>query len=158
MVLQGDRVFVADGPGGLRVVDVSDPAAPRIVGAVPTPGVTLGAIAVGLSILAHFLISVASCLGLAALGLEFSIVAIATVTPLLIFLRFLPLTPLGLGVTDFAGEELFLIVGIDGGAEVQMLLRAMWVVVLIACGAAYFGGRRDLPAMREDPVQTIPEK
>ena len=35
---QGDTVFVADGPGGLATVDVSDPTAPTLLGRVATGG------------------------------------------------------------------------------------------------------------------------
>jgi len=36
--LLGDYAYVADGSGGLRVVDVSDPAHPTEVGFYATPG------------------------------------------------------------------------------------------------------------------------
>ena len=95
-------------------------------------------IVVVLSIVAHFLVTIVACFGLMAMGIEFSFLAVATVTPLLIFIRFIPLTPLGLGITDAAGEEFYNLVGIAGGAENQMLLRATWIILLLLCGLAYF--------------------
>ena len=100
---------------------------------------------VAVSVLANFLVAVAAGFGLAALGIEFSFMALATVTPVLIVIRFLPLTPLGLGVTDAAAVELYRLVGLDGGAENQMLLRATWIVLVILCGLAFFtNGRSNL--------------
>jgi hypothetical protein len=96
------------------------------------------AIIVVMSVMGHALVIVAACFGLMAMGLDFSVLAIATVTPILIVVRFLPLTPLGLGVSDAAGEELYNMVGIVGGAENQMLLRATWIVVLLLCGLIFF--------------------
>ena len=94
-------------------------------------------IVVMISVAAHFLVILGACFGLMAMSIEFSFLAVATVTPLLIFIRFIPLTPLGLGVTDAAGEEFYNLVGIAGGAENQMLLRAIWVVILLLCGLSF---------------------
>jgi len=95
-----------------------------------------------MSIVGHFLMVVASCFALAALGLEFTVLAVAIVTPILIVIRFIPLTPLGLGVTDYAAEELYSMVELAGGAEVQMLLRGTWILVLLLSGLAFFGRMR----------------
>ncbi len=38
VVLDGDRAYIADGPGGLHLADISDPEHPRDLGAVATPG------------------------------------------------------------------------------------------------------------------------
>lgn len=102
-------------------------------------------IVVALSVVAHFLVTIGACFGLMAMELEFSFLAVATVTPLLIFIRFIPLTPLGLGVTDAAGEEFYNLVGIDGGAENQMLLRATWIVLLLLCGLSFFSSKKKVP-------------
>lgn len=97
---------------------------------------------IGLSILGNFLVSLAACCGLAALGLPFSLLAVATVTPVLIVIRFLPLTPMGLGVTDAAAVELYRMVGLSGGAENQMLLRATWLIFVLLCGLSFFGEKK----------------
>jgi uncharacterized protein (TIRG00374 family) len=101
-------------------------------------------IVVMLSVAAHFLVILGACFGLMAMNIEFSFLAVATVTPLLIFIRFIPLTPLGLGITDAAGEEFYNLVGIAGGAENQMLLRGVWVILLLLCGLSFFIGKKDL--------------
>ena len=38
LTLVGDRVYLADGDRGLRIIDVSQPAAPRHLGSFDTPG------------------------------------------------------------------------------------------------------------------------
>ena len=91
-----------------------------------------------LSMLAHLMTSLAACSGLAGLGLTFSWVSVATVTPLVIFARFLPLTPMGLGVSDSVAEYFYELSGISGGAEVQMLLRASMVIVLVLGGISFW--------------------
>jgi uncharacterized protein (TIRG00374 family) len=96
-----------------------------------------------LSVVAHFLAILGACFGLMAMSIEFSFLAVATVTPLLIFIRFIPLTPLGLGITDAAGEEFYNLVGIFGGAENQMLLRAVWVVLILLCGLSFFTSKKN---------------
>ncbi len=88
--------------------------------------------------LAHLMTSLAACSGLAGLGLTFSWVSVATVTPLVIFARVLPLTPMGLGVSDSVAEYFYELSGIAGGAEVQMLLRASMVIVLVLGGISYW--------------------
>jgi len=105
-------------------------------------------IVVVLSLVAHFLVTIGACFGLMAMEIDFSFFAVAAVTPLLIFIRFIPLTPLGLGVTDAAGEEFYNLVGIAGGAENQMLLRATWVILLLVCGFAFFDRKRPLKGNR----------
>ncbi|MFI0608055.1 MAG: LVIVD repeat-containing protein [Anaerolineae bacterium] len=42
LALSGDRAYVADAGAGLRAVDITDPAAPRDLGAADTPGEALG--------------------------------------------------------------------------------------------------------------------
>ncbi|RMG53161.1 MAG: hypothetical protein D6723_07605, partial [Acidobacteria bacterium] len=43
----GDLAFVADGEGGLRIIDVSDPARPFERGFLDTPDAALGVAVVG---------------------------------------------------------------------------------------------------------------
>lgn len=95
--------------------------------------------AVMISVVGHFSSCIAACFGLAALGFSPPLLAVTTVMPLLIIIRMIPLTPLGLGVTDGAAEELFGLIGLPGGAEVQMLLRASGVLIFLFSGLAYLG-------------------
>jgi uncharacterized membrane protein YbhN (UPF0104 family) len=56
--------------------------------------------------------------------------------PLVILSSLIPLTPLGIGVTDGAAAELFARAAMPGGAAVTMLLRAVFVVICLGCGVA----------------------
>lgn len=62
--------------------------------------------------------------------------------PILLVLTSLPITPLGIGVADGAAEFLFGMVGLSAGAELQMFIRAMIVIVLIVSGISYFWRRK----------------
>ncbi len=104
-----------------------------------------------LSILAHLMTSLAACSGLASLGISFSWISVATVTPLVIFARFLPVTPMGLGVSDSVAEYFYDLSGINGGAEVQMLLRATMVIILVTGGISYW---IPVERTRNDPAST----
>lgn len=94
--------------------------------------------AIALSVVGHFLTCVAMYFGLSALGISSSLMTVTVVTPLVIAIRFLPLTPLGLGISDGAAESLYSTMGIEGGAEVQMLLRATMIIILLCCGIGYY--------------------
>ena len=91
-----------------------------------------------LSMVAHLLTSLAACAGLAVLGQSFSWITVAAITPVVIFARFVPVTPMGLGVSDSVAEALYDMSGISGGAEVQMLLRATMVLLLVSGGISFW--------------------
>lgn len=60
------------------------------------------------------------------------------VTPFLILSSLVPLTPLGLGVTDATASLLFATIGVGiGGAAATMLLRAFFVLLSLVCGLAW---------------------
>jgi uncharacterized membrane protein YbhN (UPF0104 family) len=59
------------------------------------------------------------------------------VAPLVVLSSLLPLTPMGLGVTDAAASTLLHAVGVSGGAEATMLGRATFVLLSAACGLAW---------------------
>lgn len=99
-------------------------------------GVLLAAVL--LSVVAHFLTCLGACLSLVILGMPFPWIAIMAITPLVIVVRSLPITPLGLGVSDGAAEALYAWVGVGGGAETQMLMRAVAVLLLFLAGLAFF--------------------
>ncbi len=105
---------------------------------------TLGA-AILISVLAHLLTCVASCLSLVVLGKPFSWPAIMAVTPLVIVARFLPIVPLGLGVSDTAAELLYRMSGVDAGAESQMMMRAAFLALTLLSGLAFL-----VPVVRRD--------
>ncbi|MFC1758082.1 lysylphosphatidylglycerol synthase transmembrane domain-containing protein [Planctomycetota bacterium] len=116
------------------------PSVSRWVSAFQSHRGDVGALAIAtvLSMLGHLLTSLAACAGLMVLGQTFSWVAVATVTPLVIVARFLPVTPMGLGLSDGVAEYFYDMSGISGGAEVQMLLRATMVFILVSGGISYW--------------------
>jgi len=90
-----------------------------------------------LSMVGHFCLCLAAWCGMIALRQQVALLAISTVTPLITVLRILPLSPLGLGFTDAAAEELYPLVGMEGGAENLMLTRGVFIVVSLFCGVAF---------------------
>jgi hypothetical protein len=67
------------------------------------------------------------------------IVELACATgPAVILSSALPLTPLGLGVVDATGEALLARHGVDCGGEAVMLARALWLMLSLAAGAAFW--------------------
>ena len=85
----------------------------------------------------HFGLCLAAWCGMVALREPVSLMAISTVTPLVTVLRILPLSPLGLGITDAAAEGLYPLVGLQGGAENQMLMRGVFILMSLVCGIAF---------------------
>ena len=99
--------------------------------------------------------SVAAAFALLSLAQDVAILGIFTVTPLVTISKFLPITPLGLGVAEGVAAWLYPMVGLSRGAEVQMLLRGMLSMIYLASGVAYFKRRAEL---REDPKIEFEEK
>lgn len=97
-----------------------------------------------LSIIGHLGVCMAACFALLSLGYPTIVPAVLTVTPVVTMSRTIPLTPMAIGVSDSVAAVLYPLVGLDGGAEVQMLLRATIVLVFLACGLAYFKGREEV--------------
>lgn len=60
------------------------------------------------------------------------------VGPIIILSSALPLTPLGLGVTDATGEALLARHGLSCGGEAVMLARATWLGVCLLAGTAFW--------------------
>lgn len=96
-----------------------------------------------ISVGGHLLTCLATALCLRALGaqdLPWS--GLVAITCSVNLIRMLPLTPMGLGVTDGAAEALFALIGLSLGAEQQMLQRAMAALLFLVCGLAFFGRDR----------------
>ena len=74
---------------------------------------------------------------LRTLGGEDSLLSTLLVAPLVILSSLVPLTPLGLGVTDAAASTLIHLIGNDSGAEATMLGRATFVLLSALCGLAW---------------------
>jgi uncharacterized membrane protein YbhN (UPF0104 family) len=74
---------------------------------------------------------------LRALGGGESLPSTLLVAPLVILSSLIPLTPLGLGVTDAAASTLIHLIGNSSGAEATMLGRATFVMLSALCGLAW---------------------
>lgn len=91
------------------------------------------------SIAGHLLTAAAAyCCLLSLDAQDPSFMAVAAINSVLNLIRMVPITPMGLGVTDLAGEGLFQLIGLSLGAELQMLLRVISVLVFVLAGAAFF--------------------
>ncbi len=104
------------------------------------------AAAIGLSMFGHAVTAGAACLALAALGDSPPPLDVLAITSALNLVRMIPITPMGLGVADGAAEMLFALIGLSSGAELQMLLRVLSVLLFLGAGLSFFtgeGGRRD---------------
>ena len=86
-----------------------------------------------LSVLAHLAGVSAAYFTFAAIDFYPSIVCVYAITPLVNVSNMLPLSPLGLGVGDSVAAVTYPLVGIAGGAEVTMTLRAVHVVLVLTC-------------------------
>lgn len=47
LAVSGNRAYIADGPNGLRVVDITNPAAPQSLGFLDTPGTAMSVVVSG---------------------------------------------------------------------------------------------------------------
>src|SRR5699024_9012802 len=65
------------------------------------------------------------------------LLSIVLVTPFVILSSLVPLTPLGLGVTDATAAILFAGIGVAHGVAATMILRATFVLMSLACGLAW---------------------
>jgi len=109
--------------------------------------VSLG-IGVLLSVLGHLCVGFAACAGLAALVLPVSLGPVLAVTPLVTLSKTIPLTPMGLGITESIAALLYPLVGLEGGAEVQMLIRATITVLLASCALAWLVPEHAMKSVR----------
>ncbi|MBN01912.1 MAG: hypothetical protein CMJ77_22625 [Planctomycetaceae bacterium] len=107
-----------------------------------------------LSMVGHFCLCLAAWCGMIALRQQVALLAISTVTPLVTVLRILPLSPLGLGFTDAAAEELYPLVGMEGGAENQMLVRGVFILVSLLCGVAFLVRPSSKKVEQQDDLET----
>jgi len=89
-----------------------------------------------LSCAGHAIGLAALWLGFRALGAMVPATAVAGAGPLVSLARELPLTPLGLGVTETAAAFAFRALGVDGGAEATMLVRLVFVAIALGGAVA----------------------
>jgi uncharacterized membrane protein YbhN (UPF0104 family) len=105
------------------------------------------AFAVLLSLVGHLWMGACSYLCLWALGVTSPpFVGVVAITCALNMLRMVPITPMGLGVTDIASEHLFALIGLGMGAELQMLQRLTSMLIFAAAGVAFLWRHTPPPA------------
>ncbi|HUT09433.1 MAG TPA: lysylphosphatidylglycerol synthase transmembrane domain-containing protein [Thermoguttaceae bacterium] len=105
-----------------------------------------------LSLIGHVGVCCAAAFALLSLGYPAFLSAVFTATPIVTVARSIPLTPLGLGVSDSVAAFLYPVVGLQGGAEVQMLLRASVTLIFLTCGVAYLRVRPEVVSRVPRPV------
>lgn len=66
------------------------------------------------------------------------VLAVLAISPALTLLRGLPLTPMSLGVMEWASETLYSLAGQEDGAEVVLVTRAVTLLFGLVCGLLYF--------------------
>ncbi len=141
---------------GRRLIERFGPAA-RMLAALTRFAAARRALvgSIGLAILSHVLSCVAWWLAFEALGDPPSIGVVAAITSILVIARTLPITPMGLGVTDGLAEALYRSFGVSLGSEAQMLIRATAILIFLASGLAFvFGARIERHASNEVGPET----
>ncbi len=107
------------------------------------PGVLLATFA--LSLAGHLAVIGSYYCAFVTLGGSPPLLAVLAISPVLTLLRGLPLTPMSLGVMEWASELLFSMAGHGDGAEVVLLTRAVTVLFGLACGLLFL-----VPLQSED--------
>ena len=100
------------------------------------------------ALIGHFSNCISACFALVTLGFSGKVLGVFAVTPVIILARMIPLTPLGLGISDSVAEEMYLMAGMEGGAEVHMLRRATSILIFLVCGLTYLTRDRTKPRMK----------
>jgi uncharacterized protein (TIRG00374 family) len=89
-----------------------------------------------LSLIGHLANMLATYLTFSILRSGASLLDSFTITPIVNLSGMLPLTPLGIGVTDGVAESLYAMLHVSHGAEMTMILRAITVVLCALGGIA----------------------
>jgi glycosyltransferase 2 family protein len=93
-------------------------------------------IAFVLSLIGHLANVLSTYLTFSILGSGASLLDCLAITPIVNLSGMLPLTPLGIGVTDGVAEALYAIVHVSEGAEMTMILRAVTISLCALGGIA----------------------
>jgi len=117
------------------------------------PGALAGAF--GVSVAAHAIAISTVALITAAIVPESVSPALALVVPLGFVANALPITPGGLGVGEAAFDRLFLMVGLDGGAEVALGWRAGILLTALIGGLLYVRGWNQAIHAAQDAVSEL---
>ena len=94
-------------------------------------------LSIGLACLSHCFVCLAWYLSIVSLGELPSVGQVIATTSILTIVRTIPITPLGLGVTDGLAEAIYRLFAITTGAEAQMLIRIVNSLILVLSGLAF---------------------
>ena len=106
--------------------------------------------AVLLSWLSQLFLIVSMWFAFVSLGVSPPAVVVCTITPLISATGGIPLTPMGLGVTDAVGDTLYHMMGVNEGAEAYLVVRLAMLLVAAVSAIAFLipfrqRARRTLP-------------
>jgi glycosyltransferase 2 family protein len=90
-----------------------------------------------LAIISHCCVSATWYFGMLIFSVDPPTIALIAVTSMLTIVRTIPITPMGLGVTDGLAESFYRLIGISIGSELQMLLRMITITISFVCGLAF---------------------
>jgi uncharacterized membrane protein YbhN (UPF0104 family) len=91
-----------------------------------------------LSLAGHLAIMGSYYCAFVTLGGSPPLLAVLAISPALTLLRGLPLTPMSLGVMEWASELLYSLAGQSDGAEVVLVTRAVTLLFGLVCGLLFF--------------------
>lgn len=109
--------------------------------------------AMGYSFLFHICTAINVYLAALVLGVELSLLRLMVVTPIILVIASLPLTPNSLGVWEWAFSVYLIPAGaeLEQGLAVALLLRAKTLVLSLAGGVLYLAEDRAVPAAAATP-------
>lgn len=109
--------------------------------------------AMGYSFLFHICTAINVYLAALVLGVELSLLRLMVVTPIILVIASLPLTPNSLGVWEWAFSVYLIPAGaeLEQGLAVALLLRAKTLVLSLAGGVLYLAEDRAAPAAAATP-------
>jgi uncharacterized membrane protein YbhN (UPF0104 family) len=108
---------------------------PSIANAMARPGLLVRPF--GLSCLGHFSAMAGTWFAFHALGLPAPPLVVLAIDPIVIFARNLPVTPMGLGLSEMTAAMLYPIAGTAGGAEAAVVTRFAMVLLYLCCGSVF---------------------
>jgi uncharacterized membrane protein YbhN (UPF0104 family) len=76
-------------------------------------------------------------LGMVIFGIDPPVLGVVAGTSMLLIVRTVSPTPMGLGITEGIAESLYGMMDISTGAEIQMLIRIAAVLIFLLCGLAF---------------------
>jgi len=101
-----------------------------------------------ISISGHFIHCIAWLVAINMIGISPDILGVVAVTSVITIIRTIPITPLGLGVTDIAAESIYSLIDITAGAEIQMLIRVVTIILLLFFGLSFYNNHRILDSQK----------